>query len=407
MHPALSAHAFDGLPFTLRRLATAALNGSAEDLSQCSATCHHHRHPDDDLDTYKNGTAFTRAFGALEGLVNVPDIPRAAFLDLRPRYSIPGPWKWHTRGDAECNEISLSFLDFIFPFGDDSGCTSLISATPGVRRAVGRAWTASLSLEDSELPSTWYPQLVHWILNRLNPSGPSSLEEYIQATGGSFNDLASLLPRHISRIVPRQHTELLELPGRSLLGLILFVVAADHINEADLSQNPSNDRRLPLSEALRRLGTTTLTVAACAASSADVPAASTIVANIFYFIALANRLPRAELCLAESIKHGLLYALVASARPEFSRHVFPQSKVLLAFVLPLYTIHRTVLGLMDEAFTEVQPIIRANNFASTELWSDWQKLIDLVAQRLSLLERLNSPGRILLKACANMACGRI
>ncbi|KAJ7673848.1 hypothetical protein DFH06DRAFT_1173391 [Mycena polygramma] len=367
---------------------------------------------DDDLHSYPERQSLGRALSALQGLANLRNIPGGAFLELWPRY-----WRWHelviaymaSSSDPEYGEICISFLDFVLRSGHDMDCARLISATTDVRRVFVRGWIYSLGLDDSKMPSSWLPQLLSWMLNHLNPADSSSLEEYLEAAGGSFDDLASLVLRHISRVAPQRKTELAEQPARCFLGLMLFITSADHVNnvEMDLSQSPSQDRPLPLIEALRRLGTPTLTVAACALSGADSPPAPTALANIFWLIALSNRLPRPEICIAESIKRGLLSALVASARPAFSRDVHPQSTVLLGFVLPMSTIHCAVLASVDEALVDVQDIILANHFASTELWPHWQKLVDLVAQRRLLLQRLNSPERLLLKACANMACGRI
>ncbi|KAJ6472902.1 hypothetical protein C8R47DRAFT_721729 [Mycena vitilis] len=432
MHPSLRPSALDGLPFTLRRLATAAINGSDGDLSNCSdlvenmppshsllflpafyANLRTDDIPDIDDDLYyPKGQSLGRAVSALKGLTSLRNIPGGAFLELWPRY-----WRWHelvlaymaSYSDPEYGEVCISFLDFVLRLGADMECASLISATTGVRRVFVRGWIYSLGLDDSKMPSSWLPQLLHWMLNRLNPAAPSSLEEYLEAAGGSFDDLASLVLRHISRIAPKQDMELTEQSARCLLGLVQFVTSADHVDSVgmDLSQSPSQDRPLPFIEALRRLGTPTLTVAACALSGADFLAASSAVSAILWLVTLSNRLPRAEICVAESIKHGLLYASIASARSAFSRDVYPQSMVLLAFLLPLCTIHGAVLALLDEALVEVQDLVLAHDFASTELWPSWQKLVDLVGQRRLLLQRLDPSERLMLKACANMACGRI
>ncbi|KAJ7673847.1 hypothetical protein DFH06DRAFT_1292663 [Mycena polygramma] len=422
MHPALSEHTLDRLPFTLRvwsecdylemRLATAALNGSVKDLSQCSERVknlppsqsllflpvfYEHLRTDDipDLDpatySYTKRQSFERALSALQGLANVRNIPAGAFPELWPRY-----WRWHelvfalmpSSSDAVC----LSFLAFICRFRNDRDCISLVSATPG----------------DSELPPDWFMTLME-VLYQLNPSGPSSLEEYIEEAGGSYDDLASLLLRHILRIAPSRHTELSRLSAPCLLGLVLFVIAVEDVTKGDLelSQNPCKNQPLPLSEALLMLGTPVLTVAACAVSRSHDPTAPSALGSIIRFIGLANRLPRAEIYLAESIKHGLIHALVASARSDFAQDVYPQSKALLRLVLPLCTIHGAILDLLDAAFAEVEDLMRADNFSSTELWPYWQGLVDLVAQRRSLLQRLNPAERLLLKPCANMTCGRI
>ncbi|KAJ7673833.1 hypothetical protein DFH06DRAFT_1467263 [Mycena polygramma] len=427
MHSALSVRALDSLPLTLHKLAIGALMGSAEDLSLCSSmvenlppsqallflpvfyeSLHTDDIPDVDDDLHSSTTqeSFGRALRALEGLTCVHNIPPGAFLELWPRY-----WRWNefsiahmaSCSDAECQDLSLSFLHFVLPFGDDEKCTSLIKTTAGVRCMVVRGWASSLALEDSQLPVPWYSRLFQLVIHHLSPSDSSGLDEYIEAAGGSFDDLASLLLRHISRHVPSRHTEVSELSARSIYDVMVFIAAADHTS---LTLRPSSED-LPLSEALQRLGTSTLTIAACALSRVNSLIASKTIASIFRLIVLAYRLPRGELCLAESIKHGLLYALVACTRSDSAGEVHPKSLALLGSVLPVYAIHCDVLDLMEDAFVGAQEIILATSFASSELWPHWTELVDLVAQRRCLLKRLKSPGRALLKACANMACGTI
>ncbi|KAJ7763427.1 hypothetical protein B0H16DRAFT_1883759 [Mycena metata] len=176
MHPALSLHVLEKLPFTLRRLATGALNGSLENLYKI---CHRidlksipsdqallflpvfyetldpSRIPNiDDLDLSSMPDSMVLAVKSLCKLGD-HDIPYDIFPDLWPRY-----WKWTQVFHAyiaslppsprrpEPKTFYFTFMGFIASF-ENKGCGAVVSATPGARKLIAETWSFILNVDES------------------------------------------------------------------------------------------------------------------------------------------------------------------------------------------------------------------------------------------------------------------
>ncbi|KAJ6620465.1 hypothetical protein B0H10DRAFT_1078715 [Mycena sp. CBHHK59/15] len=149
-----------------------------------------------------------------------PFIPPEVRPDLWPRL-----WKWMEFIDiygyclpapAPAPETTRGyFVLLIGSLQGDGETAKLIDATPGVRVFVATAWTLFLQYE--ELDMVGLASVSHFI--RRCDMSPTSLEEFVEGAGGSLNDLASLVVKHIDTIVSNRHTPMNghsgSLPARS------------------------------------------------------------------------------------------------------------------------------------------------------------------------------------------------
>ncbi|KAJ7038740.1 hypothetical protein C8F04DRAFT_1179418 [Mycena alexandri] len=232
MHRALQIAALNDLPFTTRRVALAAANGSVSDLQRLLVVFGRNptllvlpvvyiyldpaRIPTTvDIDAFGErrsvgdlGPVITGARLAWEFIRTLGadfDIPSAAALDLWPRV-----WVWfqfldtyplpfdltELRADDDKKQRILELLAFTWTCGQQT--LDLSKRTPGFYIVVGRAW--SLLLADAKGLG------LYAILAIVTPAefDPEMLEQLSEGAGGSFGALASLVTRHLRHIAHEQ-----------------------------------------------------------------------------------------------------------------------------------------------------------------------------------------------------------
>ncbi|KAJ7715607.1 hypothetical protein B0H16DRAFT_1477225 [Mycena metata] len=278
MHRALQIAALDGLPFTTRRVALAAANGSLAHLKTLRSIVGRStktsvlpvvytlldpaRIPTPaDIDAFGEqsdirdlGPVITGALLAWElfrQLGSDVDIPSAAGLDLWPRL-----WAWfqfldtyrlsfdlpglRARDDDKIQRVS-ELLSFTCICGQQA--VDLSKRTPGFYAVVGRSW--SFTLADADGPGL---RVILAILTR-SDFDPEMLEELSEGVGGSCGALASSVTRHIRHIVTEQPgdnrrlaVQLMDTPWKELQALVRWQSSAG--SGSNLSSTCDNIKHL-------------------------------------------------------------------------------------------------------------------------------------------------------------------
>ncbi|KAJ7884512.1 hypothetical protein B0H13DRAFT_2343628 [Mycena leptocephala] len=182
-------------------------------------------------------TPVSRAWVSVQSIYALDDVPEEAFLELWPNF-----WKWvqffHTHydrlpyQDEEDNNlesiICLDFLSFLSRLPPSGGVFQMLLTTPGVVRLITRAWFFRLKEVDPDLDEG-YPALVHLLFQNRDKMTSTTIQEMIDAAGGTHAHLASLVVSYIDAVLPG-HTDFMTSKELYLLfHLVDFVTTVDDI----------------------------------------------------------------------------------------------------------------------------------------------------------------------------------
>ncbi|KAJ7758005.1 hypothetical protein B0H16DRAFT_1689459 [Mycena metata] len=244
----------------------------------------------------------------------------------------------------------------------------------GLSKLTDHTWEFFLNTNDESLREAGADDVFLWI-KTLVFSEPSNIDEYIEGAGGTLDDFAALIVQHIHLVTPTRDTKLSALQASILTVTHKLIAALDGIHD-DQDVDTFTTEPRPLSEAVRRLGTSQLTIAACALSHANIAAAGPPLKETFKLLdpgPYGNL--GARLYLTISVRSGLLLSLVASTH---------------------------MMDAVVAALPDVELIVKTPAFAKTPFSRVWRKFAHMVAERRWLLEEIDSNDRVMSKTCDNI-----
>ncbi|KAJ7238988.1 hypothetical protein C8J57DRAFT_1727536 [Mycena rebaudengoi] len=315
-------------------------------------------------------------------------------LDFWPRV-----WKWTNFllvyssciGVPE-ESVGFTFLAFLAYMPREAN--EVIVTIPGVRRVFARAWTLLFQTENLDKSSAAFDGVAYFLSWAINPSGRDNFAEFIDGAGGTPDDLASLVVKHIHHFMPLTSRDVL--PKRSVLYMITVLKFVDETTEGS---DGVFDNALLARGIIRTLTVTLLRLVALP----DCPAL------LFKscFVLLTRRLHYADhRWLRVALKEGLLRViLLCSIHPQ--RLDIVEVGKYVREVLSFSTVYYPTVSQLAKSLPFIEHLERSTVFRSSSLYRDWLAFSKLVEKRIALKNQLDSEGHRSLRACDNLECGRI
>ncbi|KAJ6613872.1 hypothetical protein B0H10DRAFT_2047006 [Mycena sp. CBHHK59/15] len=410
MHPSLGIQQFAQLPLSLRKIAKAAADASVPDVTklfQLTASNHPQSHlfipafyacldtakmptPDEmDLVTHTNYTTIQTQSTALQALlIAAPsNIRSEAFPDLWRRV-----WPWiqflHTYGQsiriAPANNTATILVLLLRCFLDHSTSAQLIDSTPGVRATISHCWKTFLRRSGEHDPAL--PQVCSFVARDYRSFSNVYLDEYIEGAGGSAEDLAVLVMRHLKHV-----TDVTTAPQRFLLSSILAFASR-------IDGSLDTDNRLAFHATLLSSGIVKLVLKIwrTAITFADDQLQGACCGLLGREFSTSEGYPHLE----QALKAGLLPVIASAAIHAPRTASSSMFEFCLDCVLPGATVRLSSLLQMEKSLPEVPPAREAGRP------NRWNTFAELAHERIKFMRGFQSLTDASWQACGNISCGK-
>ncbi|KAJ7657186.1 hypothetical protein DFH06DRAFT_458926 [Mycena polygramma] len=433
-HNPLHARNLSKLPASARRMASAAADGSLEELVKICALVDFGALTKDEAELllpvfYINLDPGPIPDGdALETIVTtrtlIPSIT-CAFMSLRALGRIMGwspasdiwarVWPW-----VDFLHTYWAHLPAIFPTGEETFLTAedetyacidhsplllglalnyeptlstLILATPGVRNIFARTWAAFLA-GDSLTAAQAVIHLVGALISDIET--PSNFEEIIDAVGGCHSELVALVIKHISYA--------LEVTRKDIMVQLLALGA--HFLIATKSYDTFTDALL--SGGILPILITALNVVA---GTTEHLTGATVLRGLTLLTHYLSRDPTYP-AISQALQAGLLRLIVSCALKPITTpgsgiaDPSPELRWLLLVVISRATV--SYIGITQlQRFCLEERAADSAVFKALPLFQEWKVLAHWVESRSKLLDTWESAGRPSFMSCDNDTCGKI
>ncbi|KAJ7714897.1 hypothetical protein B0H16DRAFT_1742331 [Mycena metata] len=331
-------------------------------------------------------------FQALMGfgvLVAAESIPLGAAADLWPHL-----WGWldflHTHWDylpaSRCvdqRRVCMHHAAIILALLKAHDTSTIIRATPGVRSLLATAWKGMID-DDALFACS--------AAGTLDLISASHFEEVVDGVGGTIQDLASTIIRHLSRAVP--HPEL-KITAK-------FVVVCFGFLHSGCAGSPQLRRALCSIDFFTPLINTLTALHGTPALEAPWMCLNHLVGML-----------EGSAEIAAALKSGLLritVAIAASIAPVDRNEANKISLLIIGLLqnlLPQSLVHYTVLVQLKKCFPSCLAFATASKIEVSAFSQDWRDFSTLAQKRLQFLDSWEARAIPSLKACDNTECGKI
>ncbi|KAJ7452661.1 hypothetical protein FB451DRAFT_1282808 [Mycena latifolia] len=300
------------------------------------------------------------------------------------RFTDRAPLIWHFAR-------TLELLVHIQAHWDDQ----LIASTLGVHTILGTAWVVFLDLRDTD-GLRYFGQIVY----EDSPTEDSPwMEEYSDGVGGT--------PAHLAFTTLRYINYALETQPMPAANVFILAVAAKFI--FDTSTASSGSQKTSYETELLAGGLVgALTSAICALNVvvSDHSIGLQVLDNLLSLLGQRMVTPPGYLWIVESLKAGLLRALLSSATSGGGEMILGCLDYIVGTIMPAHLTYRSVLLPLGGALLDVEQLVATKRFRQSNLFKHWEAFTALAHERLELLAEFES-STCTFKACDNIECGRI
>ncbi|KAJ7738932.1 hypothetical protein B0H16DRAFT_1694631 [Mycena metata] len=344
------------------------------------------------------------AFQALMGfgvLAAAESIPLSTAADLWPHL-----WRWldflHTHWDylpasrfVDQRRVCMHHAAIILALSNAHDTSTIIRATPGVRRLLATAWKGMIG--DDALFACGAAGTLDLVLDIVSllvdrKISASHFEEVVDGVGGTIQDLASTIIRHFSRAVP--HPEL-KITAK-------FVVVCFGFLHSGCAGSPQLRRALCSMDFFTPLINTLTALQGTTALEAPWMRLNHLVGML-----------EGSAEIASALKSGLLRLTVAIAAliAPIDRNEANKTSLLIIQILqrllPQSLVHYTVLVQLKKCFPSCLAFATASKIEVSAFSQDWRDFSTLAQKRLQFLDSWEARTIPSLKACDNTECGKI
>ncbi|KAJ7906127.1 hypothetical protein B0H13DRAFT_2021555 [Mycena leptocephala] len=273
----------------------------------------------------------------------------------------------------------------------DAVTSRQIDATPGVRSIVVRAWALSLAAEDPGNDIA-FRSLCQQIARSALFLDATTFEAGIEGAGGSLNDLAELLVRHLRFVVDDSGT-----PEATIIHLapVFRVLCAPPVLDDPVFADVLTDHGIiPL------LAQVAIRVSLPAFHSEEDLLSGCLVRLLKY-----TAKPSGHDLLAHSLGAGLLQAIVARCRRSMSQKLKDIVTVFLMF-LTSAMVFLSVLQQVDVAMEDLS-ITSLDSLKGLVLFDRWSSFWRILERGRSVMVKYRELKDGASRACDNMECGAI
>ncbi|KAJ7738122.1 hypothetical protein B0H16DRAFT_1891440 [Mycena metata] len=257
----------------------------------------------------------------------------------------------------------------------------LMSKQPGVDAFCTRAWMLTLDVAEDERAEVFAKAQ---FMRLLNPANPRTLREMRIEAGGTYDDLAVIMVRHITRAIPRQAS-----------GASFFAAIGTVLNEAD-------DRSGLLNAALLANGVVeALLKAIPLLDKVTHPVIPSMRSSFLTLIARKLITPPGYTWISRALDAGLLNVLVTLPL-QGPGNVDTQVVELIQLILPAM-VYYPIVSRMAQCIQAADRLIKSS-FQKSRVYPAWLNLKNLYEERLQVLKAFKSRQRPSQKACDNPEC---
>ncbi|KAJ7167999.1 hypothetical protein C8R46DRAFT_259346 [Mycena filopes] len=283
------------------------------------------------------------------------------------------------------------YSGLILHLKEDPRTSRLICATPGVRRYLAMAWRATLH-DDAAVAEPEFFDAMTAILSVFTDriQDDSNFTEMVEGAGGSFQDLASVVIRHIRVAVA---TPTFDVP-QYLSGCLL------------LSKGECQNC-IRLGEVLRSMGMIETVISAIFALHPTQPRYNVSMCVLY----LVEDIQQGHPYLLRALRSGLLRLIITLGSSTTAADMSDEDgipaniTIILREILPQALVHRAVVAQLQRSLEEVTNLPAA--FKSSAFMADWNVFVDSATEHMECYERWKANSKAALKACDNMKCGKI
>ncbi|KAJ7108941.1 hypothetical protein C8R43DRAFT_1243451 [Mycena crocata] len=434
MHASLDPSKISRLPFSLRRMAASARNGSMDDLRKLLQIIDQKTNPTPmstlllflpvlyahidlakmpssaEMDTATFPEEFRDAIFVAKKCIPaicdsqlLPKIQDAALVDLWPRL-----WGW-SQFFLTYQEILPQRLApnraatgvYLLQVANEAKLQShtklrtLVTSTRGLRRVVVSTWVELHGETDPESQKLGFYHLRAFFLSYMRADDPKNLEEIVDGAGGSLSHLAFLTVQHLRLLALGVQTD--NDPGdfaKILNDFMRFLTEIDTAGSRLSAHLLSHGLIQALTSAIAIL--------------AEIVVDGTVLILHNLFVVLAAKmggLPVEE--IVNALDAGLLRAIikyvVRAPRGSTTRLVKP----FLAVHLPGFTVYYSVASRLGLYIEEARVLAGTVAFVNSDLYETWTAFLNVVERRMALVEYFDSEEYSSHVACDNLECGRI
>ncbi|KAJ6461495.1 hypothetical protein C8R47DRAFT_1159443 [Mycena vitilis] len=333
------------------------------------------------------------AFLSLDALVNGREsssLPAVTYPDVWSR-----AWRWvlfmHTHSDFLSAVINQNvyelYMDSILLLQTPQETEDPRNTTEGVRVVVAHAWRVFLNL-DACLDEDGFSSVCRYMLLHLKASDPENLAEVIEGVGGTMQDLALTIVRHIKIMVTSDFAS-------ATLGLRAVIA---FLNETD--------GHASLKDSLLSAGIIQPLVSLiCILARTAGDDAATILRGCLGILGRIFAAFAPPKCMPDALRSGLLRGICVSVVTHPSQHDI--LRCIVHDVLPPMMLYHSVLSCMHAAVIDVGESGTTATFKNSELYQDWEMLMRLVKQRLLVAAKYDAGDYPPRMACNNTECTEI
>jgi hypothetical protein len=274
---------------------------------------------------------------------------------------------------ASRSELHLTYLSIITSLSQDAEVLSTIKSTPGVRVFFTKGWVAAV--DDAHTSKDLFRRLCDFLIRDINAKDPRNFQELIEGSGGTVNDLALLIVKHIRRVVPEKNHALADEDGFDLLAVFILLEAGGCLFDG------------PLHDALVANGLVKcVTTALCAVcGSAILITEQLIPLCLAVLVSHISTFPGFP-WLKEALDGGLLRAILLCASRRMPITFVPLN-YLISEVVPASLVYHSVLSRLRTALDDAKDLADTPEFRASPYVREWTNFAELATERLAIMER--------------------
>ncbi|KAK7063374.1 hypothetical protein R3P38DRAFT_2818370 [Favolaschia claudopus] len=327
-------------------------------------------------------------------------------------------WPWIEFLDHNIYDLSktidspqrLAYAEFIIFMGRVCETEDSVMETCGFCSILGESWRF---LEQSRRTKAFDSGLYYlaFFLGRLDFTRDEDLLEIAEGAGGDLDNLARLVVEYLGYLAKPMRDP--SLCGFFLRSIVSFIpVLRKHadteyysINDVDPASHTALQKGFI--ESLLKRGVLPAFVKALnsllRSTEQDTEWTCRVVLHFLGYLLDTSKPYR---WLPDSIRAGLLLAL-ARIYAGCTSAVADSIHFLMGKLLPDNLIYYHVVIAVGEALGTLRRVVDTKEFEELEMFDMWDAFVGLAERRLVLARRLNEVDSIKLKACDNLACGKI
>ncbi|KAJ7453860.1 hypothetical protein FB451DRAFT_1519332 [Mycena latifolia] len=285
----------------------------------------------------------------------------------------------------------MVYLQAISSLSRDQETAVIIKSAPGVRGLFAKGWSAAVAGQFSD---TLLADTCQFILHHLAIDKPENLEEVIEGAGGTVNDLASLIVKHVCNVVPHKEHHLTDTDGLAILCIYRLL------------ESTVLARTSPLGDALLAQGIVKCVATVLCALFGPAMSCTEHLITLSFAVLVHNIIKFPGYPWAKEALEGLLRAIVLSTGRYIPQFDIPLD-LLLRETLPGSLVYHSVFSSLHDALEEAKSIQDTLGFRASAFLDAWSDFVNLSEERLEVKRRYDSGELSLLSACDNLECGKI